>query len=305
MKIVRITCGILLMIPIVLIVNYILNPFGYWPGNSSASEMLLLILGLPIILLNILVWTEPRIAEEIFLSKWEINFGAIAFIGVISVCSFGLVISMFRKPPAERQPIVIPTRSREQKMQQTVTPEALSTDLSILITPTTISSSTSTALPHAASPFVIYYNGGLDEGFGMGVDTSGNQTNWVTPSQDGGQCMAYPAGQSWGAVFITVGDPGSGIHPKQDFSSYGSLSVELKGGNGDETVQVGLKTDTDPDDGSETKYSVSGLTTEWKTFVIPLDEFNPIDLSSLYVVTEFVFGTTPETVCFRNIQFQP
>src|ERR1017187_2502504 len=53
----------------------------------------------------------------------------------------------------------------------------------------------------------------LQPGFGMGVNSSGNLTNWL--SQGSGQMqMAYPAGQSWGAVFVTVGNPVSSNPPE-------------------------------------------------------------------------------------------
>ena len=46
----------------------------------------------------------------------------------------------------------------------------------------------------------------LAEGFDMGVNTSGGRTDWLT-QEVGAMKMAYPAQQSWGAVFVTVGKP--------------------------------------------------------------------------------------------------
>jgi hypothetical protein len=152
----------------------------------------------------------------------------------------------------------------------------------------------------------IYMGTELTTGYSMGVDTSGNRTDWVA-DMNGHICMAYPSGQSWGAVFVTVGEPTHPPRPGQDLSSYATLSLELRGEAGGEQVWVGIKDNTDPDNGRETKVLVTGLTTEWQTVTFPLSGFHSADLANVYVVTEFVFeSTTPaETVCFRNIQYLP
>ena len=169
-------------------------------------------------------------------------------------------------------------------------------------TPTpTPTSSPPTATP-TASPGAIFVGDTLATGYGMGVNTSGGLTNWVTV-KSGEICMAYPRGQSWGAVFITVGNPTQPPRPGKDFSNYHQLSLELRGQAGGESVSISIQDKNQPDDGSETKVPVSGLTTDWKPFVFPLSLFTGTDLHKLYVVTEFVFAGTPETVCARNIQY--
>ncbi len=165
-------------------------------------------------------------------------------------------------------------------------------------------------IPSASSVAVsaqsIYTGQTLASGYNMGVDTSNGRSDWVT-DMNGHMCMNYPSGQDWGAVFITVGKPTSPPRPGQDFSSFGALSLELVGGIGGEVVSVGIKDNSDPDNGTETKLQVSNLTTEWQTFTFPLSSFVTADLSTLYVVAEFVFeaGTPAETICFRNIQYLP
>ncbi len=156
----------------------------------------------------------------------------------------------------------------------------------------------------AVSAQPIYTGQSLASGYNMGVDTSNGRSDWVT-DMNGHICMNYPSGQDWGAVFITVGEPTAPPRPSQDFSSFATLSVELLGGTGGESVFIGLKDNSDPDNGGETKLKVPNLTTEWQTFTFPLSSFTTADLSSLYVVTEFVFeaGTPAETICFRNIQY--
>lgn len=116
--------------------------------------------------------------------------------------------------------------------------------------------------------------------------------------------MTYPSGQSWGSVFITEGKPIPPPRPGKDLSKYHQLSLELRGQVGGEFMLIGIKDKNKPDDGTETKVPVSGLTTDWKPFVFPLSKFKGADLHNLYVVIEFVFAGTPATVCARNIQYQ-
>ena len=158
--------------------------------------------------------------------------------------------------------------------------------------------------PSPITPIPIFV-GNLASGYGMGVNTSGGLTHWLTV-KNGEICMAYPSGQSWGAVFITVGQPIQPPRPGKDFSKYTRLSLELQGQSGGESVLIGIKDKNQPDDGSETRVPVSGLTKNWKPVAFSLSQFTGANLHELYVVIEFVFaGTTQETVCARNIQYLP
>ncbi|MGZ3630480.1 MAG: hypothetical protein ACXWPS_20385 [Ktedonobacteraceae bacterium] len=176
-------------------------------------------------------------------------------------------------------------------------------------TPTPISSPTSpppTSIPTptpTVSPGAIFVGDTLVTGYDMGMNTSGGLTNWVTV-ENGEICMAYPSGQSFGSVFITMGKPKQPPRPGKDLSNYQQLSLELRGQVGGESVSIGIKDKNQPDNGSETKVTVSGLTTDWKPFAYSLSKFKGADLHKLYVVIEFVFAGTPATVCARNIQYQ-
>jgi hypothetical protein len=142
----------------------------------------------------------------------------------------------------------------------------------------------------------------LSSGFDMGVNSSENRTNWLTAAE--GYCrMSYPANQAWGAVFITVGSPKQPPRPFRDFSAYRILSIEMKGEAGTRIIEVGIKSNSQPDDGSETKLSVN-LTPDWKAYEFPLEKFGGTDISRLYVVAEFVFsGSDRQTVYVRNIRY--
>ncbi len=149
---------------------------------------------------------------------------------------------------------------------------------------------------------VVFQDGRLSSGYGMGVETSEGSTDWVRVTNEHIR-MAYPPGQVWGAVFITVGQPTEPPRPARDFTAFRALSVEIRGDKGGEYVLLGVKDSADPDDGSETKVRLAGLTRDWQRFEIPLSRFRTGDIKTLYVVAEFVFETRPQTVYCRKITF--
>lgn len=155
-------------------------------------------------------------------------------------------------------------------------------------------------------PTPILVNGALVSGFGMGMDDSRQLRNWLFTTTNSLR-MQYPGGLDWGAVFITVGgDPVDPPRPSQDFSQYTRLAIEMKGASGGECFQIGMKDANDPDDGSETKRSVT-LTADWKTYEFNLSDFTTCQLNRVYVVTEFVFPcpgqNTAQTIEVRTIDF--
>ncbi len=162
---------------------------------------------------------------------------------------------------------------------------------------------TPTARP-TSGQLPIYVGSTLSSGYDMGVDTSEGQHDWVT-DQPGAMKLNYPAAQSWGAVFITVGHPvPPGQRQSRDFSRYQTLAIDLKGAQGGERLSIGIKDRDDPDDGSETKIPVT-LATEWQTCRFPLTRFISANLTQLYVPAEFVFEpeASAEIVYFRNVRY--
>ena len=142
----------------------------------------------------------------------------------------------------------------------------------------------------------------LEAGYGMGVNSSEGRTDWL---QDAGGYfrMSYPAGQTWGAVFITVGNPTQPPRPSKDFSAFKTLTVEMRGELGGEQVEIGIKSHSQPDDGREAKIPVT-LTSQWVTYDFALNQFSGADLKNIYVAIEFVFaGTEAQIVYFRNVQY--
>lgn len=189
----------------------------------------------------------------------------------------------------------------------------------ILDIPTRTANRIPTSIPAVSPIHYIYMGPSLADGYNMGVNTSDGQTHWVTNVGDH-ICMEYPGNQAWGVVFIAVDSPAityrrppmsasftpsSSARPRRshDLSQYTHISLELKGTEGTEFLFIGIKDNTDPDDGSEYKEGISNLTTEWQSYTFPLSRFHTADLAQVYIPIEFVFesGTPAQTICFRNI----
>ena len=152
---------------------------------------------------------------------------------------------------------------------------------------------------------VIFDGRGLHVLYDVGADSLNGKRDWLATTEEAMR-MAYPPGQSWGAVFITVGVPVDPPRPWKDFSQFRILSIDLKGEVGGESLEIGIKDASDPDTGAETKKVVSNLSTGWQTFEFPLHSFSSADLRQLYVVAEFVFtGPEGKTVYFKNVRYLP
>jgi exo-beta-1,3-glucanase (GH17 family) len=151
----------------------------------------------------------------------------------------------------------------------------------------------------------VYVGSGLEEPFGLGIDTSTQQRHWLT-ANNGSLLLVYPSAQLWGAMFITMGPPvPPGNRPSFDLSAYHSISFDMRAGADGQCVRLGIKDRTQPDDGSEITVQQC-LTTQWSTVTLSLDAFANVDLTHLYVVLEVVFqGTSSETVELGNIRYSP
>ena len=125
------------------------------------------------------------------------------------------------------------------------------------------------------------------------------------------KCIYTPTlGHTSGSVFIVVERVTGSDRQTLDFSQFSSLNVDLQGAVGGESIQVGVKTDTDHDNGKEPLTTVAPLTTGWVTYPVLLTAlvgappYVSTRFSHLYVVFELVFtGSTPETVSFRNVNY--
>lgn len=158
----------------------------------------------------------------------------------------------------------------------------------------------------------LYDSGRLSAYYDMGVDSDPDHFHDWLRSSNGELTMSYPKDQHWGSVFITVGAPRSSSRPWKDFSEFKTLSMDMRGLRGEETVEIGVKNRTDPDNGHETR-AARTLTKNYHNYSFSLEEFAsrthlevPKDLKQLYVVVEFVVqGPRPETIYVKNIRYEP
>jgi hypothetical protein len=161
----------------------------------------------------------------------------------------------------------------------------------------------------------VYVGSGFESPFDLGVNTSGGQTTWVTAttdtsSQESVLRLAYPAGQQWGSVFITVGTSVSLERRNKDhaldLSAYNFLVFDMHAeGGGQQCIKVGIKDWYQPDNGTEQKVDQC-VSTTWKTYRQPLSPFSQADRTHLYIVFEVVFaGSSSVTIELRNIRYSP
>lgn len=160
--------------------------------------------------------------------------------------------------------------------------------------------------PPPTEPLVVVNaSGSVASGFNILVNTDSQRTDWVVQSPDGLNA-AYPPGQQFGFVAcVLAGDATPGRRPFRDLSAYRSVKAEIRGAIGGERVEVGIKDNTDPDDGTESKRA-ENLTGAWKDYEFPLSSFSSADPRRLYLVFELVFsGGKGDSVFFRNVRYVP
>jgi exo-beta-1,3-glucanase (GH17 family) len=159
----------------------------------------------------------------------------------------------------------------------------------------------------AANELPILENGCLRTGFDLGIDTSGKERHWAAAAEDALK-LVYPARQLWGAAFIYVNQKNWYTRPYVDLSMYNTLEIEMRGEVGGEKVSIGIKDNSDPDNGTETKNEVT-LGSTWQTYRFPLAAFRKglyADLAKIYIPVEFVFPSPslqPVTIYIRSVKY--
>lgn len=152
----------------------------------------------------------------------------------------------------------------------------------------------------------VFVAGSFGDSLFMGLNTSEEVHGWVEVVDDN-LLIEYPGAKSWGALFVTAGEPQL---PKDknrrcymDFSKYSILSLELKGKKGT-SIYVAIKDRHDLDDGRESRYLLKFQSDDWETHEIALKHFPKANLQELNVIACFVFGKTPKTFEVRRIQYR-
>jgi hypothetical protein len=154
--------------------------------------------------------------------------------------------------------------------------------------------------------FVVFDSAGaLGAGLDIFVNTDKGITDWLGAPSDG-RLATYPSGQQFGFVgAVVAGNPNPGSRPLKDMTAYRTLQFELRGAVGGEVVEVGIKDNLDPDDGSETKIALT-LTQAWTPYSYPLTSFASANLSRIYLLFELVLnGPSGRSVYFRNVRYTP
>jgi hypothetical protein len=152
-----------------------------------------------------------------------------------------------------------------------------------------------------SAPRLVLAGNQLQPPFDLGIDTSGQRRDWLFPGP-GYLRLAFPAGQQWAALFITVGPPVDPPRPFLDLSAFDAIQVEMRS-DSPVTVELGVKTNTQPDNGTETKRAWA-LGSNWQTRTFRLSEFTGADPRRLYVVLEVVYsGSTAQTVYLRGVRY--
>lgn len=175
----------------------------------------------------------------------------------------------------------------------------------ILLSLLSVSCGDSPTQPSAQPLVILSATGAPTSGFNIQLNTDRGRTDWLTPMSDSIR-GAYPSGQQWGFVGVVLdGNATAGSRPSRDLSSFKMLQVQLRGELGGERVEVGIKDNTDPDDGTEVKKTVV-LTSSWQTLTYTLSDFSSADLRRTYLPLEVVFaGESGAVVYVRDLQFLP
>lgn len=88
----------------------------------------------------------------------------------------------------------------------------------------------------------------------------------------------------------------------RDFSMYETLTITVRGNTGGERVHIAIRDDNDPDDDSYSRYDLD-LSTNWKTFEIPLKDFETTEFDRVHLPISFVFSGNEQSISVRDVRF--
>jgi exo-beta-1,3-glucanase (GH17 family) len=151
---------------------------------------------------------------------------------------------------------------------------------------------------------LIVYDGKLSTGFELGIDNESHEYGWIDVG-DSTLRIDFLPNQAWAAVMITVGRPQKPGQRTEtiDLTACQTMTVGLRTTTADVEVNIGMKDQDDPDDGSETLIPVVVNSTT-PLYHIALAEFESADLSAIYLPFELVyFGDEALTILIDSIHF--
>jgi hypothetical protein len=158
----------------------------------------------------------------------------------------------------------------------------------------------------APGPLVVVNEAGkLAAGYDLFVNTDRGRSDWLREVGEGLQA-AYPAGQAWGFIGAANAGPSDLASRKgTDLSGYKILQMQMRGSTGGEAVAIGIKDNSDPDDGTETRRMLV-LTSSWQTYTFNISDFRTADAKRIYLLFEVVFDGGPgRTIFVRDVQYVP
>lgn len=113
--------------------------------------------------------------------------------------------------------------------------------------------------------------------------------------------MDFPA-MAWSVFYFYVGQGSIDQIVTKDYSSYKTLRLELKGAEGGEKIQISIKDETNPTDGSESKVPLT-LSNTWEVYDIPLSEFKGTNLKKLFMPASIIVENDAVSVSIKNIEY--
>jgi len=106
----------------------------------------------------------------------------------------------------------------------------------------------------------------------------------------------------WGSPFLTINALNNRV-AEMDFTKYKNITLEMKGVIGGEHFDLMMKDKYDLPDGKESRVNIT-LTNEWKTYEVPIKQFESADKKVIQTPLGFVFlGNEGRTIYVRSIQF--
>lgn len=149
----------------------------------------------------------------------------------------------------------------------------------------------------------LLINGEESTGFDIRYAASGLFPNYLTKEKDY-LVMEYPANSyDWASAYFAV-DALNGRVEEMDFSAFSKIVIEMKGANGGEVIDIGMKDINDPPDGSESKIKIE-LTNEWKVYEFETEQFVTANKERIMVPLAFVFeGPVGRKIHVKSVQFK-
>ena len=149
-------------------------------------------------------------------------------------------------------------------------------------------------------PFVMLNGVLVDRFYELGLAAANGAA--VETSAGFSQIDAEFPDVEWAVFYLRNRSSPFAERPAKDFSEYEAVRVTLKGANGNETLMISMKDSTDPDDGLESRVSLT-LNADWTTYEIPLSAFPSADLENIFVPLQFIFENTAAEISIKDLEF--